>query len=193
MARKNLVSWVSYTLLYYSHLCQANRSFAKWGMYSKISVGSRSYTIKCRTPMPTSWRWQLWAFDASVTHMLLPAKVPLTRQSNQLFYPAWWVTMSRLIKIKQLNTPKVFYVTHMTLTFDPMTLNTYSVHLPFMVTHHVKFGQDPSTHFGDITHTSLSNMTSYDSVLWPHDLEYLISSWLPMYIFKEIYQLTSKI
>ena len=38
----------------------------------------------------------------------------------------------------------------MTLIFDPMTLKTYSVHVPSMVITHVKFGENPSTHFRDI-------------------------------------------
>ena len=47
----------------------------------------------------------------------------------------------------------------MTLTFDPTTLNTYSGHLLFMVTNHVKFGEDPLTHFGDIVPTRLQRRT----------------------------------
>ena len=47
----------------------------------------------------------------------------------------------------------------MTLTFDPMTLNTKSVHLPIMVINHIKFGEDPSTHFRDIMPTGFSYMT----------------------------------
>jgi len=50
----------------------------------------------------------------------------------------------------------------MTLTFDPMTLKTYSVHLLFIGSYHFKFGEDPSNPLGDITLTGFSYMTPYD-------------------------------
>ena len=88
--------------------------------------------------------------------------------------------MSTLMKIHQLTTeilsPQVFHIwPHMTLTFDLMTLNTKAGHLPFMVINHVKFGEDPSTHFREIVPTSFSYMTSYELDLWPHNIEYLIN------------------
>ena len=50
----------------------------------------------------------------------------------------------------------------MTLTFDPMTLKTYSVYLHAIMSYHVKFGEDTSTTMGDITKTNFSTMNSCD-------------------------------
>jgi len=142
---------------------------------------------------------------------------------NQFTYPSWWVTKSRLMKIHQLtreiSSPQDFHSwPHLTLTFDPMTKNTKSVQLPFMVSNHVKFDEDPSTHYRDIAPTRLQRQTDgcMDRQMhgrqtknimppattyggWRHNyIQYLTQNvlcswWVTMLSLMKIHQLTTEI
>jgi len=61
----------------------------------------------------------------------------------------------------------------MNLTSDAMTLKNKSVHLLFIRSHHVKFGEDSLNPLLDITHKSFLYITLYDLDLKPHDLKKL--------------------